>query len=94
MKFEAPAGTVLEPDTSYWIMVKRTGNSALKFEKTASDSQDSLSVPGRDIGALRFYRPNRWSGPWSNSSVRSEADQLMLRVIGYPRDAETVEEDP
>ena len=76
VKFKAPADTVLEPDTSYFIMIKRTGESALLFEETSSDSQDSTTAPGWDIGSLRFYRTNSLSGRWKNSKVRLDKDQI------------------
>ena len=82
-EFTAPTNSTLEPDTSYWIMIERTGDSAIKFRETASDSQDDISKTGWDIGSLRFHRPLSVNGPWNNRRVSNDRDQLRLRVIGY-----------
>ena len=87
-EFTAPPDTVLEPDTSYWLMVERTGDTPIKLLDTASDSLDSISVPGWYIGGLRFYRPRNINGQWGYSKVKSNSDQFMLRVIGYERSIE------
>ena len=82
-EFTAQTNSTLEPDTSYWIMIERTGDSAIKFRETASDSQDDISKTGWDIGSLRFHRPLSVNGPWNNRRVSNDRDQLRLRVIGY-----------
>ncbi len=87
-EFTAPPDTVLEPDTSYWIMIEKTGDTALKFLETASNSEDSISAADWDIGTLRFHRTNSLNGPWGNHKVGSDQKQLKLRVIGYARTGE------
>ena len=87
-EFTAPADTVVEADTSYWIMIERTGNTAIRFAKTASDSEDSISEAGWNIGSLRFHRPRNMNGRWTNNKVKNDNDQLMLRVIGYEKSGE------
>ena len=82
-EFTAPPDTVLEPDTDYYLMIERTGDTATKFLETGSDSQDSISEADWDIGGLRFHRPRNMSGPWSNRKVGSDREQLKLRVIGH-----------
>ena len=79
---------MLEPDTSYWIMIEKTGDTALKFLETASNSEDSISAADWDIGTLRFHRTNSLTGPWRNSKVGSDKEQLKIRVIGYARTSE------
>ena len=87
-EFTAPDDTILDPETSYWLMIERTGDTALKFRETASDSEDSISEAGWDIGGLRFYRPRSVEGQWGYGRVKDDKDQLMLRVIGYERSSE------
>ena len=82
-EFTAPPDTVLEPDTSYWIMVERTGDEAIKLLKTRSNSEDAFSAAGWSIGAHRFHRPRNINGQWTNRRVDHDPNQLMLRVIGY-----------
>ncbi len=84
-EFTAPPDTVLEPDASYWIVIERTGGTALKFLETRSDSEDSISEADWDIGSLKFHRPRNMNGPWTDWKVKSERDQLKVRVIGYER---------
>ena len=87
-EFTAPEDTVLEPDTSYYIMIERVGDTAIKFLETRLDSQDSISEQDWDIGALRFYRPSSMEGPWTNRKVGNDHEQLKLRVVGYERGGE------
>ena len=87
-EFLAPADTVLEPNTTYYIMIERTGDSPIRFQETASDSNDSISESGWSIGDVRLHRTNKLNGPWKNARVNSDHDQLKLRVIGYPRNSE------
>ena len=87
-EFTAPPETVLEADTSYWIMIERTGETAVKFLETRAESEDSISAAGWVIGSLRFYRPRNMDGHWTNRKVKSDGDQLKLRVIGYPVNAD------
>ena len=78
----------MEPDTSYYIMIERVGDTAIKFLDTRLDSQDSISEQDWDIGALRFYRPSSMEGPWTNRKVGNDHEQLKLRVVGYERSGE------
>ena len=78
----------MEPDTSYYIMIERVGDTAIKFLETRLDSQDSISEQDWDIGALRFYRPSSMEGPWTNRKVGNDHEQLKLRVVGYERSGE------
>ena len=87
-EFTAPDDTILDPETSYWLMIERTGDTAIKFRETASDSEDSISEAGWDIGGLRFYRPRSVEGQWGYGRVKDDKEQLMLRVIGYARSEE------
>ena len=87
-EFTAPPDTVLEPDTSYWLVIERTGDTPVKFLETASNSEDSISAADWDIGTLRFHRTNSLNGPWGNSKVGSDQEQLKLRVIGYEHSGE------
>ena len=87
-EFTAPADTAVEADTSYWIMIERTGDTAIRFAKTASDSEDSISEAGWNIGSLRFHRPRSIEGKWGYRRVNDDKDQLMLRVIGYEKSGE------
>ena len=87
-EFTAPDETFLDPDTSYWVMIERAGDTAIKLLETASDSQDPVSKAGWDIGNLRLHRPRSVSGQWGYSRVDDDKDQLMLRVIGYERSSE------
>lgn len=87
-EFTAPAGSLLDPGTSYWLMIERTGSAAIRFLETRSDAEDSISEPAWNIGALRFYRPRYMNGQWTNHRVDDDKEQLMLRVIGYERSGE------
>ncbi len=87
-EFTAPADTVVEADTSYWIMIERTGDTAIRFAETASDSEDSISEAGWNIGSLRFHRPRNIDGKWGYRRVDDDKDQVMLRVIGYEKSGE------
>ena len=88
-EFTAPADSVLDADRSYWLMIERTGDTAILFSDTRSDAQDSVSAAGWDIGALRFYRPRNVSGQWGHHRVDDDPDQLMFRVIGYEQQRQT-----
>ncbi len=87
-EFTAPADTVVEADTRYWIMIERTGDTAIRFAETASDSEDSISEAGWNIGSLRFHRPRNIDGKWGYRRVDDDKDQVMLRVIGYEKSGE------
>ena len=87
-EFTAPPDSVLEPETSYWVMIERTGEASIMFLDTASDSQDSFSELGWDIGANRLYRPRNRTGQWGYQRVKGDKDQFLLRVIGYARNGE------
>ena len=78
----------MEPDTSYYIMIERVGDTAIKFLETRLDSQDSISEQDWDIGELRFYRPSSMEEPWTNRKVGNDQEQLKLRVVGYERSGE------
>ena len=59
--FTAPAGTVLEPNTTYFVAVsRRSGATVVPYAYTASDSEDSGAASGWSIAsnALSFSSPN------------------------------------
>ena len=59
--FTAPAGTVLEPNTTYFVAVsRRSGATVVPYAYTASDSEDSGAASGWSIAsnALSFNSPN------------------------------------
>ncbi len=87
-EFPAPPNRVLEPDSDYWIMIERTGDTAVEFLETGANSEDSISAANWDIGDRRFYRTRNMNGPWTNRKVKSDRDQLKLRVIGYEASSE------
>ena len=84
-EFTAPADSELDPGKKYWLMIERTGNTAIWFSETRSDAADSISVAGWNIGLQRFHRPRHLNGSWGYNKVNKDEDQLMIRVIGYER---------
>ena len=87
-EFPAPPNKVLEPDTDHWIMIERTGDTAVEFLETGVNSEDLISATNWDIGDRRFHRTRNMNGPWTNRKVKSDRDQLKLRVIGYEASSE------
>ena len=87
-EFTAPTDSVLDADRYYWLMIERTGDTAIRFSETRSDAQDSIPAAGWDIGDQRFYRPRDINGQWGYNRVDHDKDQLMLRVIGYEQSSD------
>ena len=69
--FTAPAGTTLEPDTTYWIVINEGSTSGLTVANTNSDGEDSRSLEGP--GAWMIGDGSKWrrqgTTEWNDSSA-------------------------
>ena len=76
--YTAPAGTVLQAGTTYWIVLndEQAETDWQAWGKTASSGEDSASLPGWSIGNSRLQR----SG---SSWTTAPADPVQLDIRGY-----------
>ena len=77
--FAAPTGTMLQPNTTYWLVVNGPVASAVDragVVTTASDSEDSFEDPPWAIGDSRLTRAS------SGDAWTSTADALKLEIVG------------
>ena len=69
--FTAPAGTTLEPDTTYWLVINEGRTSGLNVANTNSDGEDSGSLEGD--GAWMIGDGSKWrrqgTTEWSDIST-------------------------
>ena len=54
--FSAPANTVLEKDTTYFVHLSYTGTGRVIIKRTNSHAEDSGGAAGWSIGNLRYYQ--------------------------------------
>ena len=75
--FEAPPGTVLEPNTSYVLVWRYVGGTWHRLQRTSSDGQDSGALAGFSM-ANAFYR----GADLENLSEDSGSNALEIAVYG------------
>ena len=76
--YTAPAGTVLQADTTYWIVLneEQAETDWQAWGKTASSGEDSASLPGWSIGNSRLQR----SG---TSWTTAPSDPVQFDIRGH-----------
>ena len=75
--FEAPAGTVLEPNTSYVLVWRFLGGTWQRLQRTSSDSQDSGALTGFGVANALYSGRNLGS-----LSADSGSNALEIAVYG------------
>ncbi len=82
--FNAPAGTRLQPATTYHIVIFTTsaiGNGQqFRLGRTSGDQEDAGAASGWSIADNSYW--TRSSGPTGTTSWTSWSDSLVIRVIG------------
>ncbi len=77
---QAPSGTVLAPNATYWIILTNSSSSEdLEPVATSSDNEDADASPGWSIGNTSLFRPRHPGGPW-NSQVSTTQRALSFKV--------------
>ncbi len=85
-EFNAPTGTGLEPNTTYWITVNEGIASArVQFARTDGHGEQSFPASGWTIGNGRLWRVDE-ADDWSSS-----ASPLLISVRGPPPAPVTIE---
>ena len=74
-KFTAPQGTVLEPDTHYFVVVRATSGLVSRTGTTADDA----GTGGFDVVRILFNRGKGQTGSWG-----SDTSPATIRVNGVP----------
>ena len=79
--FTAPAGTVLAPDTTYWVVVneERSDTDRVNLRVTAQDEEDE-AFPGWSIGNNHLSKVSA-SGSWNHSATVSNLIVVSGSVI-------------
>ena len=79
--FTAPAGTVLAPDTTYWVVVneKKGDTDRVNLRVTAQDEEDE-AFPGWSIGNNRLSKVSA-SGSWNHGATVSNLIVVNGSVI-------------
>ena len=79
--FTAPAGTVLAPDTTYWVVVneERSDTDRVNLRVTAQDEEDD-AFPGWSIGNNHLSKVSA-SGSWNHSATVSNLIVVSGSVI-------------
>ena len=75
--FEAPAGTYLDPDTSYVVVWTKLSGEDHRLDRTLGDDEESLGFSGFSL-ADAFYR----GGSLSGLSVSANSHVLKIAVYG------------
>ena len=75
--YTAPANTILQSDTTYWIVLneEQAQTDWQGWGKTASTGEDSASLPGWIIGDSRLVQNG---GSW-----RTQSDPLQFEIRGH-----------
>ncbi len=75
--YAAPANTILQANTTYWIVLneEQAQSDWQGWGKTASRGEDSTSLPGWSIGNARLQQ--------SGTSWNTAADPLRIDIRGY-----------
>ena len=79
-EFSAPEGHVLDPDTTYFMVIRRDATNALVFNGTDLDDEDTGGGAGWTIADKRLHRDRGSTGAWS--SATEEDRQLRVQVHG------------
>ena len=79
--FTAPVGTVLAPDTTYWVVVneERSDTHRVNLRVTAQDEEDE-AFPGWSIGNNHLSKVSE-SGSWNHSATVSNLIVVNGSVI-------------
>ena len=79
--FTAPAGTVLAPDTTYWVVVneERSDTDRVNLRVTAQDEEDE-AFPGWSIGNNHLSKVSE-SGSWNHSATVSNLIVVSGSVV-------------
>ena len=79
--FTAPAGTVLAPDTTYWVVVneERSDTDRVNLRVTAQDEEDE-AFPGWSIGNNHLSKVSA-SGSWNHGATVSNLIVVSGSVI-------------
>ena len=79
--FTAPTGTVLAPDTTYWVVVneERSDTDRVNLRVTAQDEEDE-AFPGWSIGNNHLSKVSE-SGSWNHSATVSNLIVVNGSVI-------------
>ena len=74
--FTAPQGTVLAPETKYFVFIEGTNSNAASLQPTSGNGEDTDSADGWSIADSRRYRTTD-GGTW-----RSDGGTLRLSLRG------------
>ena len=79
--FTAPTGTVLAPDTTYWVVVneERSDTDRVNLRVTAQDEEDE-AFPGWSIGNNHLSKVSE-SGSWNHSATVSNLIVVSGSVV-------------
>ena len=85
--FRAPRGVELEPTTTYFVVVEKTDASAPEIDPavTTSQTEDTRSDSGWQLGDVRLSRPADQTGPWDQAEVAEHGEVLMVDIGGFER---------
>ena len=87
--FNAPPSSVLDPDTTYWLVAKVTGGSAV-WQKSRTLDEDEGSSPGWSIANATAWRDVRTTNTWSTDTTSPP----KFSVQGYALPPPTKTEAP
>ncbi|MDE0204247.1 MAG: SwmB domain-containing protein, partial [Rhodospirillaceae bacterium] len=78
--FTAAAGIVLDPDTTYFVVVDVSGSGSnnLRIRPTSSNNEDSGKAAGWSIANNRLFRTSTSTGAWS-----SNTNALKVAIHGH-----------
>ena len=67
-KFTAPANTVLEAETMYFVHMSYTGSSTVEIDRTQATGEDANPASGWSINDNRLFRTRGSTGSWNIST--------------------------
>ena len=88
-RFPAPAGTFLDPGTTYWVTVNEGGAAGERLEVSSlTDDSERDNAPGWSIGDSRLHRAtdtDAWSSSDASLLLRIEGEQVNGTLLGALR---------
>ena len=87
-RFPAPAGTFLDPDTTYWVTVNEGSAAGERLEVSSLTDDSEDNAPGWSIGDSRLHRAtdtDAWSSSDASLLLRIEGEQVNGTLLGALR---------
>ena len=83
--FTVPSQVILEPTTTYFIVVEKTDTVVpmIELSTTMSQSEDGGLSNGWEVMNVRLSRPPDQTGPWTGAEVAEQSELLMIDIGAF-----------